>query len=488
MIINILIGLFFTPYLIEKLGIAVYGLIPLANSVIQNFSLINYSLNSSAGRYLSIDITNGSKRSANQTFNTAFWGNIGLLFITVLILIALINFIPNFFNIPKGYEHSAQILFLAIIISYFLTIIRTNFSISSWVKNRFDLSNLVLAISYALRVGLVVLFFQFIKPQIIIVGVGLLIAELVCLIGNIAIWKKLTPELTINIRYFDKSRVKRIFGTGGWLLINQVAAHIFNSSDLIIINLFIGAEEAGIYGALLTFPTLIQRLTTSISHVLSPIIVKKFAINEQESIFDISYKSLKYLGFFIALPIGLICGTSESIMKIWLGAEFADYNLLIVLLVGYFLITSSIAPLFSITLAMNKVTIPAIKSTIFSLIKVGLAIYLINIGWGVMGVALANFISISLNGLLTPIYVAFVLKRSWWTYLKLITMVIISGSSIGLSAYLLRLIIDFDSLLKLIATYSAVGTIYLSILYFVILNAEDRKFIMKLFSTFFQPN
>ena len=78
-VVNLLISLWFTPYLIRNLGSEVFGFVPLANSVANFLGIITNSVNLSTGRYLTIEIEKQNLEESNQIFNTALLGTILLI-------------------------------------------------------------------------------------------------------------------------------------------------------------------------------------------------------------------------------------------------------------------------------------------------------------------------------------------------------------------------------------------------------------------------
>jgi len=99
---SLIIGLWFTPYLIKNLSVAVYGLIPLATSVISYLSLITLSINGAVGRFLTIDIQKKNFEEANVTFNTALVGLIFIAAVTLPILLGISNICT------KGIQYSSR--------------------------------------------------------------------------------------------------------------------------------------------------------------------------------------------------------------------------------------------------------------------------------------------------------------------------------------------------------------------------------------------
>lgn len=86
-VINIIIGLKLVPYFVDTLGLAAYGLIPLATSITSYVTLIIDSLNTSISRFLTIDLQRSDIARANQTFNTALFGTLAIVLILIPIVL-----------------------------------------------------------------------------------------------------------------------------------------------------------------------------------------------------------------------------------------------------------------------------------------------------------------------------------------------------------------------------------------------------------------
>ena len=279
--LNILLGMWYTPYLIRYLGVAAYGLIPLANSLAPYLSLISLSLNGAAGRFLTIDLEREELDSANCTFNTVLFGNVGLIGLMLPVVIGVTWFVPRWFDVPAGQEVYAQWLFAATLGSYLLTLLQSSFSVSTWARNRFDLRNAVVAIHHLLRVGIVVVVFSLTRPLLWHVGLGIVVAALFGIAGDMWLWRRLTPQLQIRPSSFDRSRVRQLFGMGGWMVVNQVGTLLWRS-DLIVANILLGAKVAGEYGSILLFSTMLSQLADTASAVLTPTILALSLIHISE--------------------------------------------------------------------------------------------------------------------------------------------------------------------------------------------------------------
>jgi membrane protein EpsK len=479
-VLNVLIGLWFTPYLIRYLGVAAYGLVPLATSLTSYLSLINLSLNGAAGRFLTIDLQKGDVESANGTFNTVLMGNLALVALTIPLTIGLILKAPRLFNIPNGHEKNAQWLFGATLIAYLITVIQSSFSVSSWARNRFDLRNAVIAIYHLLRVGIVIILFPLTKPALWQVGLGIFAATIVGFLGDIYLWRKLTPQLHFQFSKFDRSRVHQLFGMSSWMMVNQIGTLLFLKIDLIIANTMLGAEIAGGYGSVLLFSTMLRQLAQTASTVLTPTILTKYSHGDLEAVNRISQHAVKFIGLAMALPIGLICGFAQPLLVLWLGPKFLPLAGLLVMLTAHLAINLAVAPLFGLNVALNKVAVPGVVTLIMGVINIGLAIAFVMLGWGALGIAAAGAILLTLkNALFTPVYAALIQKLPWWTFLKTILPITVAALATGWFAYIAAQFIPICSWVTLILVGGFTSVLYLVTVYFGLLNREDRNFLIK---------
>jgi membrane protein EpsK len=479
--LNILISIWFTPYLIRGLGIEVYGLLPLAFSLTAYFNIINLSLNNAAGRFLAIDLKKNDDVSANRTFNTIFFGNLGAIVICLPMIAAALFFAQRLFHIPRGQEFFAKYLFLAVFIGYLLNFFRSSFSVSSWARNRFDLHNIFSALYYILRAAFVVLLFRIFRPSLFHLGTGFLLATFVWLAGDILLWKKLTPQLRINAGLFDRSRFNQLFTMGGWLLINQLGVVLFLKVDLIIANAFLGAKIAGEYGSVLLFASLIQQLAYNMSMILTPSFVSKYAGGDHESLRRISQLAVKCMGLILALPVGLVCGFSRPLLRIWLGKNFLHLQPLLVILTFHLAVNMAVRPLFGLNIAFNKVRVPGLVTLATGIFNLLLAIGLVRAGWGGLGIAASAALSLTLRNLVfTSLYAAHIQKLPLFTYFKkLLGLVILNGIFTGLVFGINQLVV-VRTFLALAMLATAVGLAYSLLTYFFILKNEEKSLLWKL--------
>jgi O-antigen/teichoic acid export membrane protein len=462
MVVRTVASLWFTPYLIGHLGIAVYGMVPLVNSVTAYMQILTSSLNSAVTRFLTIDLEQGDKLTANKTFNTALFGVVGLVVALSPVVLVLSFTFPYLFDVPPGWEREASWLFAAVAVAFLVSVIGSNFAVSSFAHSQFLLRNIVQFAALLARIGFVVALFSLLSRRLWYVGGGVLIAELVAFLGHTLLWRKLTPELRVQITTFDRSRLRSLMGMGGWVTVNRVGAMLLKRVDLIVVNTVFGAAMTGGYGSVLQFSILINTLAGAASTVVTPVIMRKYAQRDFVGLQRLCSQAVKLLGLALALPVGLLCGLSRPLLSIWLGPSFQDLNVLLVFVVAHLTLNLSVLPLAYVQSAYNKVRWPGIVTLLSGGANLGLAVLLaLWGGWGAVGVAVAGAVTwTAKNALYMPIYTARIMKSPWWTYLPSLSASVVGTFLVGMATYGLTLVRMPNSWLTLAGSAAVVSLLY----------------------------
>src|SRR5690606_21305325 len=122
-----------------------------------------------------------------------------------------------------------------------------NFTVQLFAYNRLDLQNLVNLTNIVVQVGLIVLLFTLLGPDLALIGGAYLVGAVVASGVSIVLARRVCPYLRVSISAFDRTRLKEISGMGGWVVVDQAGYLLLSQVDLIIVNLFFGAVMAGEY-------------------------------------------------------------------------------------------------------------------------------------------------------------------------------------------------------------------------------------------------
>jgi O-antigen/teichoic acid export membrane protein len=476
-LVSIAIGILLVPYFISTLGIAAYGLIPLASSITGYVAIVVQSLNSTVSRFLTIDLQKNDYWAANRTFNTAFYGLSFVIALMIPIVLIVAYYIPTLFNVPAGEETSAIILFVCACLAFFIRSLNGTFTVQLFAYNRLDLINAVNLVNLLFQVGLTVLLFWQIGPSLVFVGVGYLGGAIVASTVAILLAKRVCPHLHLSTGSFDRSRVKDIGGMGSWVFINQIGALLFLQIDLIVVNILFGATAAGEYSIVLIMGNQLRSIAGVLSGVITPVILTFYAKDHIETMIRVTRSAVKLMGLSMALPIGLVCGFAPQILTVWVGAEYAFLAPLMILLSVHLIINLAVFPLFSINTAYNMVRLPGIITLILGVVNFVLAVILsLFTGWGYYGVAAAGAIVLTFkNAFFTPWYAAKVLGIGSPTFTRALLPGLIAGLLVGVIAVVLGIFFPLSALTPLLIAMMVLSLLYCIFMWRIGLSADERN-------------
>ena len=473
--------LWLTPFLISKLGVALYGMVPLVTSITRYFGLLTLAISATVGRFVVVNYAKGNYPACNRYFNTSLFVLGGASVVLVLVGLVISFFFADIFNVPEGHEFQSGILFLSVVISTVVTAITSSFLVSTLIKHRFDLQNISKIAGKLLQVVFIVSCFYLLKPELGYVGISYLAMALCILAFSMFFTKKLTPEFKLSINDYSKTALTDMLGMGIWTTINQLGALLYLSIDMVVINVFLGATQCGRYAPVLQWLILLQMLGGAISGVLTPIFYELIGKGDIDQLIRQLRKSLRFMAALMLLPISLLCGFSKPLLTCWLGNDFAEFHLLMWILIAPAAVNMIIMPAFAIFRGMNRVKLPAIMTIIGGVLNVILSSILVNTSLGIYGVAISTMICLLAKNLIfTPIYSGKILDSSKLILYGPITKSVLMFSVFAVVCYSVSCNYDLTSYFRLISVGAIMAVIYLPFAFLFILNRQDRSFLVSL--------
>jgi membrane protein EpsK len=470
-----MVGVLYLPFLVRHLGTAVYGLVPLIAMVTSYMNLITMGLDCAMSRSMTIALERKDNDNANLIFNVSIWGNLALAAILLIPAALAIVYVDHIVQIPPGYESATRWLFAGTAAAFLLNQLKTPFSVSSFCRNRLDLYNVVAACETLTRVGLVVGLFYLLTPRIEYVGLATLAGTMVSAIGTIWLWKALTPELRIRPGQFDWKLLMELCGTGGWVVVGQIGLLLYLNIDLLLANRLYGPEQGGRYAAVLLMPTLLRSLAFAVGGIFPPTMYQLYARGETEELVRYLNNAIKFLGLIMALVIGLVCGFSEPLLRLWLGPAFGDLAPLLFIMAIHLCLNLSTYPLYAVPLAANRMCAQGLVALGVGIGNLLLALFLAQgCGWGLYGLAVAGAIMLTIRYFLfAPLYAARILNRPYGTFYRAVPPIVLATlATIGLC----KVILWYSAIsnwIQLGMAGAAVSLLF-SLLVFLLLSPEER--------------
>ena len=481
-VINILIGLYMVPLFIDTLGIASYGIIPLATSMTSYVNLVTQSLNASVSRYLTIDLQKKDYKKANVTFNTSLFGTLGITLLTIPLVVIVSYYSPILFDIPINQKQDAFILFLSVMGALLVRTWGSNFGVSLFAFNRLDLQNIINAVNIILQTILILTFFSLSSPNLRYIGYSYLIAAVITFFITVIVSKKVNPHLKVSIQDFRISQVRDLGLTGGWIIIDQIGTLLLFQMDIILVSKMFGTVSGGEYSIVIMWNSLIRTIAGMLAGLLTPVILTYYAQKKFEELIILSKNAVKIMGLAMSLPIGLICGFSPLILTLWVGPDFARLSPLMWILLVHLAINMSVLPLFPINVSYNKLRIPAIATIFSGIMNLLLAVTIPPItGWGYYGVAVAGAIVLTARHFFfVPMYATRVLGLSKNPFKSSLIQVILSTVTVSGIASMTYYFLNISNSVGFIICCAIISLVYLPIVWLGFMNQSERRIIESL--------
>jgi membrane protein EpsK len=365
LIVNVTIGILYTPYLVKQLGIMAYGIIPLALIINQYIGIVTGSLTSALTRFYTIALQKDNNDDASKYLNTSLVVIVALVFLFLIPLWYLVENIESIFNMPSELLEDAKYMFIYTILSLFISLFSSVFNITLFASNRLDLLNVINVFRVSSKFLLVLLFFSAIDKNISYVGLASLMTEISLLFFSLWVFFRFSVKsVTLNLKRYNSTAFKAVGMMAIWTVIHQLGDLGLYRVDNLLVNMFWSSKESGILGAFEEIGNYIIMVASVFSSLFGPLILIAYSKGDHLKVKELCLDRSLSVGVFLSVIIGIIMGFSTIILKIWLNDEFIPYNSWLILklaLVPFY----AAAGVFSFAArAWNKVLFPALMTVV----------------------------------------------------------------------------------------------------------------------------
>lgn len=479
------INFLLTPFIVKSLGVEAYGFVGLSNNIIGYLQLATVALNSMAGRFITIEYHKGNLEQANKYFSSVFYSNVVISAVLAIISTILLVFLEYVIHIPVNLVADVKWLFALLCLNSLLTLVFNVYIVSPFIKNRLDVTSVRNLVSNLIKAAIILILFGFFSSHLWYIGCSTLICGIYLIIANVKIKDKLTPELGVNLRYFDLVKVKTLLASGVWNLIGKLGDLLQRGLDLLFANWFINAAAMGILSITTQIPFIILSVLGLFTSSFAPSLTKDFAKENLKEMLNEVYKSIRILSISILVPIAILYIYGDVFYKLWMPTQ--DSLLLQKLTIcGTFalLVTSPLDGFWNVFTVTNKIKGSSIFMIINSLVvflTVLLGLFLTeDITTKMFIIAAVRSLYGVIRGIVfLPIYGAYCmnLKRTFF-YKPIIKSLFGVLVTLGI-CWMLRLLYVPDNWLGFFMSSLLVALVSCSIGSILILTKNDKKFIME---------
>lgn len=463
------INFFLTPYLDQQLGTEAYGFIGLSNNFVQYASILTAALNSMSGRFISIAYHRGELDKASRLFSSVLVADLVIAGVMTLLGAAVVAWIDVLLNVPAGLVKTVKITFALTFLAYIISIITAVFTTAAFVKNRIDISSIRDIVAHLLKAALICLLFVCFPAQLYFVALALVGSNLFLLAANVKVQKKILPEIQVSFRKFEFPLVKTLITAGIWMSLVQLSNTLISGLDLLVCNLYIGAEMMGLMSIAKTIPGSIALLINTITNVFSPKYTILYAKGDIPGLVENVKRTSNLQSFLLTVPIAGFIVFGKDFYRLWqpnkTPEELEIICILSILSCIMYLFSAHTQPLTILNTVCNRMHLPVLVTMsigAFSIVAVIVCLNFFSLDEAMAASLIVGVSSclMSLRALVfIPVYAAHLLKQRWMTFYPMILKNLLTFVVVVLLFSLIHSLISISSWSTLVLACACAGVV-----------------------------
>lgn len=381
---NIIVGLLYTPWMVNKIGRSDYGLYILVTTFLTYF-VVDFgmwqAINKIICQYRAEGRNNEVKNVIGQSLKIYLC--LDIIIITILTIVYF-NIDNLFLKLTPSEIYKFKIIFIiagtASVLSFPFNFIKGVLSAHEFFIQLkcFDFATKILTVSLT----------------IICLYMGLGLYALVIAFGFTSFFIKIlqviylkSKGININLKYHNRALMRSILGLSVWLFVEVLAELFVNNISPSILATFSGTEEIAIFAIGLSLYGYVYSFAGALNGLFLPKISRYIANNEHSKIENITFKIERFQFLVIGYIILAIILTGPIFIESWMGPHFnkSYYVAILLLLPGIVVFGQAIES--THLFASGKIRYRSICMIITALVSVILSIILSK-SFGAIGVAI----------------------------------------------------------------------------------------------------
>ena len=393
--INILVGIFLSPFILHRLGDTAFGIWVLVFSLTGFYGIFDFGIRSSIIRYVSKYTATHDVDEVSQLINTALFTYTGVGALSLLITLVGCLYVDRLFHIGPGFHSTARWLLLLVGGSVALGFPLGVFGGMLEGLQKFYILNWTNILSSLLRVGLIVFLlnrgYGLLTAALITVGVPLLFS----IVRGIVALRAL--PVTFSWKYVDRGAFRHMANYSGITFMIIVASRLRFKTDAVVIGTFLSSAAITYFYAGSRLVDYAGEVVSSLAQIFVPMSSQSDAAGNIDRLRKIFVAGNRACAF-TTLPItAVFIILGKSIIELWVGKKYValGYPVLMTLIIPYTVMLMQSAS-GRVLFGMSRHGKFAIATLIEGAANVLLSILLVR-PYGVIGDALGTAIPLAVN-------------------------------------------------------------------------------------------
>ena len=398
-VLNITVLVWLNQYLLRKIGADEYSLYPVTVALMAFGPILTTLLNSGLGRYAVSAYAKDDEEEVTTLVSTMFPPLVGIGVLVTLAGVIVAWQVDRILSIKPEQVSEVRwmvgLMFATLAIRFPLA----PFSTGMFMRQRYDLDNLISVGCDLLRIGLLLALITACGPRIVWVVLAMSIADWTRLLIRNTISRRFVPALRFRMSSIEWSRAREILAFGSWSLLGKAADTIRTSADPLILNRWAGSFEVSCFYIGSMVASQIASTSGIVLTPLQPALIAMDATQDEKRLRSTFLRSGRYglwAAMLIAAPLIVF---HREVITLYVGSTFAKAGTVMVMML--MLLPIAFAGVLSPNLAFAKAKVRrmAINDTITQVANLLLTLFLVGgMKWGAVGSATATLITNGLGG------------------------------------------------------------------------------------------
>lgn len=470
------ISLYTVRAILDILGVVDYGIYNVVGGVVTMFAFMNRTLSTSSQRYFSIELARGDKDRLNKWFclNITSFMMIGLIVAFFLETVGL-WFLNSQMTIPAERLTAANVVFQLSIISFLFHIVSVPYLALIVAHEKMNVFAYVGIVEALGRLVIVFILMMLSYDKLIIYGILILFLSVgVSMAYMLYCWNHY-PESKYKW-YWNTAETKELLGFSGWHFLGTFSMSCRSQGINVLLNLFFNPAVNAARAIAFQVNSHIMQLETNFFTAIKPQIYKSYAKGEFDDLFKLIMRATIITTFLISIIAFPVLSGTSYILGLWL-KEVPEYAVIftqLALMNG--LVDATNGPLAAAALATGKIRrYELILSTIY-IANIPVSYIALKLGCDPTTTVVISIL-LSCVAMVARAYILRdMMGFPWKRYFLLVLK--ISFVAIGLYFMIVIFICSHVNGIFSFTMYSSIVFMLVTLLYWIILSASDKRYIL----------
>lgn len=323
--LNVLIGLLYTPYMLDRLGQSEYGLYSLAASLIAYLTILDLGFGNAIIRYTAKFRTENKIREQEEMFGMFFLLYMGIGAVVISIGLALYSNVENLFSSQITPEEGERIRMLLIVMTFNLAF---TFPMSIWgaimtAYERFVFQRVVSIVRNILNPLVMIVLLTIGYKAVALVAVTTLFNVITLCINGWYCRYKL--DIKLRLTGFKRGFLKEVSIYSFWVFLNVIMDRIYWGTGPLILGIYCGIESVAVYSVAMQLKDIFFMFSTVIAGVFLPKVTSMVACGASTSeVSDLFIRTgrIQYMIMSFILASFILFG--HPFVTLWAGADYGE--------------------------------------------------------------------------------------------------------------------------------------------------------------------